>query len=920
MQLQAPNCDVEIFVPACCPGESGFAIPAIFFADDTDDHSNFMLPAVIYLLLICWTFAAVALISDVFMSAIEVITSGEKEVWSIDEVTKQKKHVRVKVWNDTVANLTLMALGSSAPEIMLSVIEVLMNDYFSGMLGPSTIVGSAAFNFFMISAVCISSIPDGETRKIEGTSVYACTCSFSIFAYLWLYIVLGLWTPDKVTIPEAVITFIMFPVMVVLAYALDVDLFCRPKAAEASYKVEEEQRRAKMTIRRASQGEMTEEQLEAVSAVLRGSSDEEGMPQISIHKSLSTDDLAEIRKQLRSTTKDGGFSEHDVARLVMAKVDAQKGPKSRAYYRVKATRYGLGGKRIHDNQDHSAANEVEMLDALATDAEHFDGPVVEFVAFRFSCLESCGNIEVRVFRSDTSVPGSVKYTTRDGTGPFAPGATGAVANTGGLKNGDYEAVEGTLEFAPGEAYKDIKIPIEDDDKINLDKVFFVDLSEPRCTNGESKLLLGEIATAEVTIFDDDDPGQLDFPQPVFDVTEGEKETADVKVVRLKGGSGQVWCTYETEEIHQDSCDKGEERAENGTHFHATGGKLYFEPNQSTAMIKIPLLDTESCGKKRKFRVVLKEPDGTPNPCIFSQNSNGAEKQDGSYEHCLCYVVVSSNPTLEEKLQKMNDVITAYAEQEDDTLGASSYKEQFVAALYVGGDAEYQKNEASCFDWFMHLLTLPWKLLFALCPPSEMYGGYPCFWMSLFMIGLVTAVVGDLATHFGCALGIADEITAITIVALGTSLPDTFASKTAAQQDPAADASVGNVTGSNSVNVFLGLGLPWTMGAFYWNQQYDARADEWAARLVKVGKPETYGSEYLVTKMYPEGGFMQPAGALGYSVAVYTMFALVAVVFFIFRRKAFGGELGGPRNSATLSSIFFVLLWVGYIGLSIMGPP
>ena len=30
----------------------------------------------------------------------------------------------VRIWNETVANLTLMALGSSAPEILLAVIEV----------------------------------------------------------------------------------------------------------------------------------------------------------------------------------------------------------------------------------------------------------------------------------------------------------------------------------------------------------------------------------------------------------------------------------------------------------------------------------------------------------------------------------------------------------------------------------------------------------------------------------------------------------------------------------------------------------------------------------------------------------------------------------------------------------------------------
>ena len=49
---------------------------------------------------------------------------------------------------------------------------------------------------------------------------------------------------------------------------------------------------------------------------------------------------------------------------------------------------------------------------------------------------------------------------------------------------------------------------------------------------------------------------------------------------------------------------------------------------------------------------------------------------------------------------------------------------------------------------------------------------------------------------------------------GTSLPDLFASKQAATMEKTADSSVGNVTGSNSVNVFLGLGLPWVMASVY----------------------------------------------------------------------------------------------------------
>lgn len=37
---------------------------------------------------------------------------------------------------------------------------------------------------------------------------------------------------------------------------------------------------------------------------------------------------------------------------------------------------------------------------------------------------------------------------------------------------------------------------------------------------------------------------------------------------------------------------------------------------------------------------------------------------------------------------------------------------------------------------------------------------------------------------------------------------------AAIQDKYADASVGNVTGSNAVNVFLGIGVAWTIAAVY----------------------------------------------------------------------------------------------------------
>lgn len=91
-----------------------------------------------------------------------------------------------------------------------------------------------------------------------------------------------------------------------------------------------------------------------------------------------------------------------------------------------------------------------------------------------------------------------------------------------------------------------------------------------------------------------------------------------------------------------------------------------------------------------------------------------------------------------------------------------------------------------------------QLIFAVVPPAEYYNGYPCFIASLIMIGATTYMIGNFARLFGCAVGLEDAMTAISFVALGTSLPDTFASRQAAQEAPDADAAIGNVTGATFV--------------------------------------------------------------------------------------------------------------------------
>ena len=51
-------------------------------------------------------------------------------------------------------------------------------------------MGSAAFNLLVISAVCVAAIPKGEGKKIHDQSVFYITGSFSVFAYLWLIVIL----------------------------------------------------------------------------------------------------------------------------------------------------------------------------------------------------------------------------------------------------------------------------------------------------------------------------------------------------------------------------------------------------------------------------------------------------------------------------------------------------------------------------------------------------------------------------------------------------------------------------------------------------------------------------------------------------------------------------------------------------------
>lgn len=100
-------------------------------------------------------------------------------------------------------------------------------------------------------------------------------------------------------------------------------------------------------------------------------------------------------------------------------------------------------------------------------------------------------------------------------------------------------------------------------------------------------------------------------------------------------------------------------------------------------------------------------------------------------------------------------------------------------------------------------------------PAETYKPMP-IWKAvlLIFIGLFGLIFGgelivDKATLIARSLGVSDAVIGVTIVALGTSLPELATSAIAAFKHNT-DLAIGNVIGSNIFNVFLILGISSTI--------------------------------------------------------------------------------------------------------------
>ncbi|KAM9313739.1 sodium/calcium exchanger 1-like isoform 5-T5 [Pholidichthys leucotaenia] len=831
-------------------------------------------------------FLGVSIIADRFMASIEVITSQERQI-TIKKPNGEKITTTVRIWNETVSNLTLMALGSSAPEILLGVVEVCGHNFDAGELGPNTIVGSAAFNMFVIIGLCVSVIPDGEIRRVKHLRVFFVTAAWSVFAYTWLYLILAVSSPGIVEIWEGLLTLFFFPICVGFAYVADRRLLFYKYV----YKRYRAGKQKGMIIETEGEPDPpTKVDVEMDGKMHNSHGDEfvvreAGFEEKEMDEEEAYREKARILKELKQKYPEKETEQ--LMELANYQVLAQQ-QKSRAFYRCQATRILTGAGNIlkkHAADQAKRANNYGICSEVS--ANDFSAKVF-FDPGAYQCLENCGSVALNVVRrgGDLTSTVSVDYRTEDGT-----------ANAGS----DYQFTEGRVVFQPGETEKEIHINIIDDDIFEEDEHFLVHLSNVKVisdgidANGrdvnhvDTLAGLGLPCTATVTIFDDDHAGIFTFEEPVVTVSESIG-VMEVKVVRTAGARGVVVVPYKTME----GTAKG-----GGEDFEDTHGVLEFDNDEVFKTICVNIIDDEVYEKNKNFFLELGDPqllemtekkeDGKEEPLTKKEEEERRIAELGRPmlgEHVKMEVIIEESyefkSTVDKLIKKTNLALV---------IGTNSWREQFMEAITVssGNDDDDEDESAeeklpSCFHYVMHFLTVFWKLLFAFVPPTDYWNGWACFVVSISVIGMLTAVIGDLASHFGCTVGLKDSVTAVVFVALGTSVPDTFASKVAAIQDQYADASIGNVTGSNAVNVFLGIGLAWSIAAIY----HQSKGDK----------------------------FRVDPGTLAFSVTLFTIFAFICIAVLIYRRRPeIGGELGGPRIPKILTSCLFFSLWLMYIVFS-----
>jgi cation:H+ antiporter len=170
-----------------------------------------------------------------------------------------------------------------------------------------------------------------------------------------------------------------------------------------------------------------------------------------------------------------------------------------------------------------------------------------------------------------------------------------------------------------------------------------------------------------------------------------------------------------------------------------------------------------------------------------------------------------------------------------------------------------------------------------------------FAVSLYVLIRASSFFTDAAEHIGLFFGIPHFIIGVTIVAVGTSLPEIIPSIFAVLGD-ASEIVIGNVIGSNIANVFLVLGLVVVLSRKIYIKY----------EIVHIDLPLLLGSTLLLAVMVMDGSFSLPEAFLCLAgFAVYLFHALTA------KRRRKGKEDNGreKQEKKRLHPKYFIILVV-----------
>ena len=273
------------------------------------------------------------------------------------------------------------------------------------------------------------------------------------------------------------------------------------------------------------------------------------------------------------------------------------------------------GLAVTDPRNSITKPRIRILNALA------ELPVIQFDSTTYSVAEEGGSATITVTRTGvTNDVSTLRYATSNGTAT-APA--------------DYTARSGTLRFNPGETSKTFTIPIINDTLDENDETVDITLSSP--AGG----VLGDTATAVLTIIDNDTAGTLQFSQANYSVTEA-RASVTITVTRQDGTASGVTVDYST----------SNDTATAGSDYTAKSSTLTFAAGQTSKTFTIPMIKDTRDESDETVNLTLSNPTGgatlgTPESAVLTiiDNDSGGLLQFSSATYSVSEGVLSGKAVI-----------------------------------------------------------------------------------------------------------------------------------------------------------------------------------------------------------------------------------------------------------------------------------